>query len=213
MKDTSIVPSYVFNKQTGWRENLPAEIEEGTRVLCLYRVSTDKQLYHNSDNEADIPMQRVRCREFCEQRNWTIVCELQEEGVSGHKVRAENRDKIQRIKEYALQKKFDILLVFMFDRIGRIADETPFVVEWLVRNGIRVWSTQEGEQRIDSNVDKLINFIRFWQADGESVKTSLRTSNSLKILTEQGYFTGGVCPYGYKFAVGLWRTKDCQPAP
>lgn len=31
---------------------------------------------------------------------------------------------------------FWILLVFMFDRIGRIADETPFVVEWFVRNGI-----------------------------------------------------------------------------
>lgn len=73
--------------------------------------------------------------------DWTIVCELQEEGVSGHKVRAENRDKIQLIKEYAKQKKFDILLVFMFDRIGHISDETPFVVEWFVRNGIRVWST------------------------------------------------------------------------
>ena len=54
----------------------------------------------------------------------------------------ENRDKLQIIKERAKQGKFDILLVFMFDRIGRIADETPFVVEWFVKNGIRVWSTQ-----------------------------------------------------------------------
>ena len=75
---------------------------------------------------------------------WVIVHEEQEEGVSGHKVRAENRDKLQIIKELAKQKKFDILLVFMFDRIGRIADETPFVVEWFVKNGIEVWSTQEG---------------------------------------------------------------------
>ena len=198
MREASNFPIYLFNRETGWRENLPAFIEEGTRVLCLYRVSTDKQLYHDANDQADIPMQKVRCREFCEQRNWTIVCELQEEGVSGHKVRAENRDKIQLIKEYALQKKFDILLVFMFDRIGRISDETPFVVEWFVRNGIRVWSAQEGEQRFDSNVDKLVNYIRFWQADGESVKTSIRTTNSLKILTEQGFFTGGICPYGYK---------------
>lgn len=74
------------------------------------------------------------------------------------------------IKEYARKGKFDILLVFMFDRIGRIADETPFVVEWFVRNGIRVWSTQEGEQRFDNHTDKLLNYIRFWQADGESEK-------------------------------------------
>ena len=181
MNTTSIFTNYVFNKQTGWRENLPANIPEGTRVLNLYRVSSDKQLYHDSNNEADIPMQRVRCREFCEQRGWTVVCELQEEGVSGHKVRAENRDKIQLIKEYALQKKFDILLVFMFDRLGRIADETPFVVEWFIRNGIRVWSTQEGEQRIDSNVDKLINYIRFWQADGVFHRWSL----SIRIQVRQ----------------------------
>ena len=97
------------------------------RVCTLYRVSTDKQVDHNDKNQADIPMQRKACHAFCEKMGWVIVHEEQEEGVSGHKVRAENRDKLQIIKELAKQKKFDILLVFMFDRIGRIADETPFV--------------------------------------------------------------------------------------
>lgn len=197
MRNTNTVPSYYFDKESGMRQDLPTYIEPGTRVLCLYRVSTAKQLYHDSNDEADIPMQRLRCREYAESRGWTIVCELQEEGISGHKVRAENRDKIQMIKEYAQQKKFDIFLVFMFDRIGRIADETPFVVEWLVNHQIRVWSAEEGEQRIDSHTDRLLNYIRFWQADGESQKTSIRTANSMHILTEQGYFTGGTCPYGY----------------
>ena len=96
-----------------------------------------------------------------------------------------------------LKGKFDILLVFMFDRIGRIADETPFVVEWFVRNGIRVWSTQEGEQRFDNHTDKLLNYIRFWQADGESEKTSVRTRTSLRQLVEEGHFKGGSAPYGY----------------
>ena len=113
----------------------------GTRVDCLYRVSTDKQVDHNDKNQADIPMQWKACHAFCEKMGWTIVHEEQEDGVSGHKVRAENRDKLQIIKERARQGKFDILLVFMFDRIGRIADETPFVVEWFVKNGVRVWST------------------------------------------------------------------------
>lgn len=197
MRNTSTVPSYSFDKETGWRLDLPLYIVPGTRVLCLYRVSTAKQLYHDANDEADIPMQRLRCREFAEENRWTIVCELQEEGISGHKVRAENRDKIQMIKDYALKQKFDILLVFMFDRIGRIADETPFVVEWLVSHGIRVWASQEGEQRIDNHTDRLMNYIRFWQADGESQKTSIRTANSMHILTEQGFFTGGSRPYGY----------------
>lgn len=196
---TSILPSYVFDKDTGWRQDLPSTIEPGTRVLCLYRVSTTKQLYHTDNDEADIPMQRVRCREFCDRMNWTLVCELQEEGVSGHKVRAESRDKVQLIKEYAKQNKFDILLVFMFDRIGRISDETPFVVEWLIANGVRVWSALEGEQRIDTHTDRLTNYIRYWQADGESQKISARTSNSMGVLTEDGCFTGGLCAYGYQY--------------
>lgn len=198
MNITSSFPNSNYDKTTGWLTDAPSFIPAGTRVLCLYRVSTDKQLYFTDKNDADIPMQRIRCHEFCDRMGWTIVCELQEEGISGYKVRAEKRDKIQLIKEYAKQKKFDILLVFMFDRLGRIADETPFLVEWFVRNGIRVWSTQEGEQRFESHTDKLTNYIRFWQADGESEKTSIRTSNSMGILTEQGFFTGGKCAYGYK---------------
>lgn len=115
--------------------------EKNNRVCCLYRVSTDKQVDHNTNNEADIPMQRKACRRFAEKMGWQIVHEEQEEGVSGHKVRAASRDKLQIIKDEARKGNFDILLVFMFDRIGRIADETPFVVEWFVKNGIRVWST------------------------------------------------------------------------
>ncbi len=171
--------------------------KEGTRTLCLYRVSSAGQLYYTEKKEVDIPMQRLECRRFAERMGWNIVYELQEEGISGHKVRAENRDKIQKVKELAKQKKFDILLVFMFDRIGRIADETPFVVEWLINAGIRVWSSQEGEQKIESHTDRLINYVRFWQADGESQKTSIRTATRLGQITEEGHYTGGGCPYGY----------------
>ncbi len=169
----------------------------GNRVCCLYRVSTDKQVDYNGKKEPDIPMQRKACHRFAEEMGWTIVYEEQEDGVSGHKVRAENRDKIQIIKERAEQGKFDILLVFLFDRIGRIADETPFVVEWFDRHGIQIWSTKEGQQKFESHTDKLTNYIRFWQADGESEKTSIRTKEALGQLVEEGGFKGGMAPYGY----------------
>ena len=179
------------------RQYIPNESDEGRRVLCLYRVSTDKQVTYNEREEADIPMQRHTGRRFLEQQGWVLVHEEREDGISGHKVRAEKRDSIQYIKELAVAKKFDILLVFMFDRIGRIADETPFVVEWLIKHGIRVWSVNEGEQRLDTHTDKLMNYIRFWQADGESEKTSIRTKAGLGLLVESGHYKGGTCPYGY----------------
>ena len=98
----------------------------------------------------------------------------------------------------AEQGKFDILLVFMFDRLGRKSDETPFVVEWFTKKGVRVWSVQEGEQRFESHTDRLTNYIRFWQADGESQKTSMRTKTALGQMVEEGRFRGGNAPYGYR---------------
>lgn len=86
----------------------------------------------------------------------------------------------------------------MFDRLGRKEDETPFVVEWFVRNGIEVWSTEEGQQRFDNHVDKLMNYLRYWQASGESLKTSVRTKTRLGQIVQEGRFRGGVAPYGYQ---------------
>lgn len=167
------------------------------RVCCLYRVSTGKQVDYNAENQADIPMQRKACREFAKRNGWVIALEMQEAGVSGFKVSANDRDVLQEIRERAENKEFDILLVFMFDRIGRRAEETPFVVEWFIQNGIRIWSVNEGEQRIDTHADRLMNYIRFWQADGESRKTSVRTKAALSQMVQEGRFRGGVAPYGY----------------
>ncbi len=168
------------------------------RVYCLYRVSSAKQVDHDDKNNADIPMQRKACHEFANKMGWEIVGEEQETGVSGYKISANDRDKLQLIKKYAELGKFDILLVFMFDRLGRKSDETPFVVEWFVKKGIRVWSVNEGEQRFESHTDRLTNYIRFWQADGESQKTSIRTKTALGQMVEEGRFRGGNAPYGYR---------------
>lgn len=164
-------------------------------VYTLYRVSTMQQV---DKVNSDIPMQREACNEFAERMGWTIKKEFLEKGISGSKISANNRDAIQDLKTAALNGEFQILLVFMFDRIGRIDDETPFVVEWFVKHGIKVWSVQEGEQRFENHVDKLMNYIRFWQAAGESEKTSIRIKTRMQQLTAEGSYTGGNVPFGYQ---------------
>lgn len=177
------------------------------RVLCLYRVSTVGQVDHD-----DIPMQRIACREYASTHpDWEITEEISEKGVSGYKVSTNERDAIIEIKKKAIAGEFDVLLVFMFDRLGRREDETPFVVQWFVQQGIEVWSTREGEQRFDTHVDKLLNYIRFWQASGESEKTSIRVKTKHLQMIEEGQYRGGLLPYGYKL-VHLGRTnKKNQP--
>lgn len=165
-----------------------------TIAYALYRVSTKGQVDRVKD---DIPMQREACHEFADRMGWTIGKEFLEKGVSGYKVSANDRDAIQDLKEAALKGEFQILLVFMFDRIGRIDDETPFIVEWFAKHGIKVWSVNEGEQRFESHVDKLMNYIRFWQAAGESEKTSMRIKTRMQQLTAEGIYRGGPVPFGY----------------
>jgi len=165
------------------------------KVLCLYRVSTKSQV----SAEDDLPMQRRECLAFIEQHSdWVFYDERLEKGVSGFKVSAMKRDVILEIRALAEKNKFDILLVFMFDRLGRREDETPFLVEWFINNGIEVWSTREGQQTIANRSDKLINYIRFWQAGGESEKTSMRVKAAHAQMTSDGIWRGGLKPYGYK---------------
>lgn len=164
------------------------------RVCCLYRVSTKGQV-----DKDDIPMQKTSCRAFIDTKeDWELRKEFFEKGISGFKVSAKDRDAIQDLQKMAIQKEFDVLLVFMFDRIGRKEDETPFVVEWFVNQGIEVWSVEEGQQRFEAHVDKLLNYIRYWQASGESIKTSIRVKERMSQIVADGKFKGGTPAFGYR---------------
>lgn len=163
------------------------------RVVCLYRVSTKKQV--DKDN---IPMQKIECRKFVQDMGWNIVNEYYEKGVSGYKLSSEERDVIQQIKQDAKNKMFDVLLVFMFDRLGRQESDTPFLMQDFYKLGIEIWSVKEGELKFDNHVDKLMNYIRFWQSSGESKKTSIRVSTKHKQMVDEGIYRGGKVPFGYK---------------
>ena len=187
---------------------------DAPRAGLAYRVSTKGQLDHD-----DIPMQKIECRKFCAQHGWRVVLEKAEKGVSGSKISATKRDAIQELKAEAEKGNIDILLVFLFDRLGRIESETPYVVEWFVKHGVEVWSTREGQQKIDSHTDKLINYIRFWQAAGESEKIAERVATRIQQLNSSGHYSGGTVAYGYR-AVHKGRVnkkgqpvKDLEVAP
>jgi DNA invertase Pin-like site-specific DNA recombinase len=168
------------------------------RVYILYRASTMAQV-EKSDDKLDIPQQKHACREFVKTHpGWEIAREIYENGVSGYKVSAEKRDGILTMKKDALAGKFEVLLVFLFDRLGRIEAETPYVVQWFVDNGIEVWSVSEGQRKIETHADKLMNYVTFWQAEGESLKTSLRTSSGMGAMALEGHFKGGVPAFGYR---------------
>ena len=164
------------------------------RVVCLYRVSTKQQV-----TEDNIPMQRNACLDFISRKaDWKCVNEYCEKGVSGFKIKAENREVLEQLKADATKNKFDVVLVFMFDRLGRIEEETPYVLKWFIDHGIEIWSVKEGQRVLDNHIDTLLNYITFWQAEGESKKIQQRTLEAKKQMVEAGKFLGCSPAYGYK---------------
>lgn len=181
---------------------------EKKRIWCLYRVSGKGQV----SVEDDIPIQRNSCLEYIEKRpDWKLTNELYEKGVSGWSKSVKDRNEMNTIREGALHKKFDVLLVYMLDRLGRREDETPLVVQYLIEKGIEVWSVKEGQTKIEHHSDILMNYIHFWQSSGESKKTSIRVREGKKRTSALGYYQGGTVPYGYKVVETdqpHWKNKD-----
>lgn len=163
------------------------------RVRTLLRVSSKQQLHDD-----DIPVQRAEARQYiagCPE--WEFDKEYIEKAVSAYKNSVEDREVLQQIMEDAKAKQFDILLTYMSDRIGR-QEEYSFYVAALNRLGIEVWTIKDGQLKTEEHVDKLLNYIRFWQNEGESKKTSMRVRDTQREMIKAGKFVGGRAPFGYR---------------
>lgn len=79
------------------------------KVALYARVST-------SDKGQDPQMQLRELREYCERRDWTITSEYVDIGVSGSK---DSRPELNKLMADAKQRRFDAVLVWKLDRLGR----------------------------------------------------------------------------------------------
>lgn len=180
------------------------------KVGILLRVS-DKIQANMQNNEPDIPTQRTACIRYMEHHpDWEFEEEYIEVG-SAFKNKLNDRDKLLEVQEDIRNGRIDVLLVFMFDRLGRRDEETPFVVKSFVDMGCEVWSVKEGQQKFDEHIDYLLNYLRYWQASGESKKTSIRVTEAMTQMAEAGKYTGGKTPYGYQVVPTGNTTKKGLP--
>ncbi|MCI9401613.1 MAG: recombinase family protein, partial [Lachnospiraceae bacterium] len=131
-------------------------------VRTLLRVSSRQQLHGD-----DIPLQRAETKNFIEQHSaWVFDREYIEKAVSGYKNGIEDREVLMEILEDARKHEFDILLTYMSDRIGR-REEYSFYISTLNNLGVEVWTVKDGLLKSEEHIDKLLNYIRFWQNEGE----------------------------------------------
>ena len=143
--------------------------------VVLLRVSTDMQ---------DFESQKKGIDKYVKDNNITVHKIIEEQGVSGYKTKLEDREGLQKLIQMALNEELESIIVFNQDRLGRRLEILSFMTVMNEQN-VKVYSVTEGLLNEDNDTSELIQAIKFWTANYESKKTSLRVKNGLRATIEK----------------------------
>lgn len=100
------------------------------RVAICARDSTDEQSRGNS-----LSSQLEACRKHARERQWPVVVEVTDNGVSGATL---DRPGLGRIRELAHMGEIEGLIVYTLDRLSRMTIHYRLVAEELDQAGVTV---------------------------------------------------------------------------
>jgi DNA invertase Pin-like site-specific DNA recombinase len=104
------------------------------RIALYARVSTDKQTCENQLQELHTIAERM---------NYTIVAEFVDNGISGMKTR-QNRPALDQLMKSATQRKFDMVMCWSIDRLGRSLQNLVEILNELQALKIDLFFLQQG---------------------------------------------------------------------
>src|SRR3984957_15778436 len=108
---------------------------DGVRAAIYMRVSTtDGQTTEN---------QRMALARVAGHRGWEIVQTYEDAGISGAKGR-DQRPAFNRMLKDAVRRKFDVLMVWSIDRLGRSVLHVVVALSELDGAGVALYSDQKG---------------------------------------------------------------------
>ena len=110
-------------------------------VCCLYRTKTFSKVF-----TPEMEMQRMACHNFVEKQGWLLLREFWQEEAPNDTAALQTDDALLELRAGAIKKRFDVLLVYELDRLGRTPYESPFAAEFFDRRGIEVWTVISGKQ-------------------------------------------------------------------
>ena len=146
------------------------------RVGIYARVSTD-------DKGQDVENQLIQLREYCRVKGYTIYKEYKEYITGTGK---KDRPVFQEMMSDAKRRKFDILLVWSYDRFSRAGLKDIRYIMNLNEWGVKFVSYQESFLDTTSDMGELLLPIFAWIAKQEAKKISERTKAGLVRARMQG---------------------------
>jgi site-specific DNA recombinase len=136
-------------------------------------------------SEASIADQYRVCRQFAEQRGWTVVAEHSDEAISGAALG--NRPGAQRALAEA--RSGDVLLIMDLTRLARSQDVAPMITR-LRHRGVRVMGAQDGFDS-DTRHARMQAGLSGIMSEEFRLMVSDRTRSALELRARTGQPTGG----------------------
>lgn len=160
-------------------------------VGIYLRVSTEEQRERQS-----IATQRDFAERYCSLHELDVHRYYADDGVSGT-ILLEERPEGRRILLDARQRKFDQLLVYKLDRLGRDTRLILNAVAELERLGVRIRSMTEEFDTATATGRLMLTMLSGFAAHEREVirERSIAGTNR---LAEAGAWLGGIVPYGYR---------------
>ena len=131
----------------------------GVRAAIYLRVSRDDQTTEN---------QRLVLAKVAEHRGWLIVQTYEDQGISGAKGR-DQRPAFDTMLKDAVRRRFDVLMVWSIDRLGRSVLHVANALAELDAAGVALYSDQ---QAIDSTTPMGRAMIQMASVFGEQESRS-----------------------------------------
>ena len=149
------------------------------RAAIYVRVSTDKQTIENQVREL---------RQVAERRGWQVVEEYNDAGISGAKGRKDRPD-LDRMLNDAKRRKFDVVMAWAIDRLGRSLIDLLGTIQDLEAVGVDLYLDQ---QAIDTTTPagKLMFQVTGAFAEFERSMIRQRVKAGLRRAVEQGKTLG-----------------------
>jgi site-specific DNA recombinase len=160
-------------------------------VAVYLRVSTEEQWERQS-----IATQREFAERYCALHQLPVFRVYADDGVSGT-VAVEARPEGSQIVQDARNRKFDQLLIYKLDRLGRETRLILNAVAELEKLGVRVRSMTE-EFDTGTSTGRLMLTLLSGFASHERDCIRERSVAGTTRVAEAGVWLGGIVPYGYR---------------
>lgn len=165
------------------------------RAALYTRVSTEEQAESGFSLEA----QKRRLIEYCNQKNYEIYSLYSDEGISGTSI--EKRDALIKLIKDAEQKKFDVVVVYKTDRLGRSTVDLLTIQKKLFTCGVNLEMSDESFDIKDDAGMAMFSITAVF-AEYEHKKISGRTmtgKRQARITNALKPKGNGIVAYGYLY--------------